>query len=270
MRLPWETETDALGNAYNYDYDALGNRVSLLDANSATTTFDYDELNRLALMDYPGSDPDVSFAYDALGRRLSMTDGLGTTSWVYTNIDQPSAITDPFSAQVSYEYNEVGNRDTLTYPNGRVVNFAYNGMYRLESVSTTGMGVTGYAYDAAGQLKSVTRPNGVNTTYNYFDNGWLQDIFHVSGMETLGSYQYQYDNVGNRIQADENTQYPQLASLINSKVVVSSDTQEILEAVTPLGMNTAVSFALPEQTSRIIRLQNILVINTCRWILWAI
>ena len=203
-----KTETDALDHTTTYDYDAMGNRVYLKDAKNQETTFEYDELNRLELINYPGSDPDVSFDYDALGRRTSMTDGLGTTYWNFTNLDQPFSITDPFYAEVRYGYDELGNRTDLTYPDESVLHYQYNPVNRLEKVTSGQSSVASYEYDAAGRVKSITRPNDVNTTYSYLDNGWLEDILHYSGTETVASYHYEYDGVGNRNQAVESVGLP--------------------------------------------------------------
>ena len=203
-----ETETDALGNTNTYDYNAIGNRISLLDAKDQTKLFEYDELNRLELIDYPNPDADVTFAYDALGRRLSVTDGTGTTSWSYTNIDLPGQITDPFGTGVSYEYDPLGNRTELSY-GSQTVSYDYGDLNQLLQVAGSGLpDPVSYEYYASGQVKSVARPNGVDTSYNYFDNGWLQDVTHSMESNPLASYQYQYDNVGNRVQAIEQVELP--------------------------------------------------------------
>jgi len=203
-----QSETDALGNTNVYGYDAIGNRISLLDANGVTTLFGYDELNRIELIDYTGSDPDVSFDYDPLGRRSTMVDGAGTTSWDYNNLDLPKSITDPFSSLVSYDYDSLGNRTSLTYPSTQTVTYTYDPNNRLTDAFTNGLGNTHYEYDALGRIKTVDRPNGVDSSYNYHTNGWLQDLIHSSGATALASYQYQYDEVGNRIQVIEDVSQP--------------------------------------------------------------
>ena len=205
-----KTETDPLGNVTTYSYDVMGNRLSLFDANEETTAFGYDELNRLTSIDYPSPDADVAFDYDVLGRRTSMSDDSGSTSWVYNNLDLPRLITDPFGTEISYDYDALGNRTNLDYDDRTFV-YEYNDLNRLQSV--TGSGLTDaveYGYDAAGRLKSIGRPNGVTTLYSYYGNGWLQEIEHFSGAAALASYQYQYDNVGNRTQAIENVIFPAL------------------------------------------------------------
>ncbi|MBL7941608.1 MAG: hypothetical protein JNM00_02520, partial [Flavobacteriales bacterium] len=196
-------ETDALGNDYFYDYNAIGNRISILDPNGETTSFEYDELNRLGLIDYPGSGEDVTFEYDALGRRLNMNDAVGETSWDYMNLNLPKNIQDPFLSIVSYDYDPLGNKVAVNYPNGRQVQYDYDTLNRLEDVISNGVGSTHYEYDAAGRLKATQMPNGVNSAYDYEDNGWLKTITHSLGNDVLASYQYHYDNVGNRTQTIE-------------------------------------------------------------------
>lgn len=189
-----------------YEYDSAGNmtRTGEPNENSFVISYEYDDANRMTSIQYADpATPDVSFSYDAIGRRTSMSDGLGTTTWDYNNRGLPNSITDPFAASVSYEYDEAGNRTSLTYPDSSVVNYEYNDVNRLTKVIAAQQSVASYQYDATGRLKMVQRPNGVSTLYNYYDNGWLQDITHSTEDTTLASYQYQYDNVGNRTQAVE-------------------------------------------------------------------
>jgi len=240
-----KTEKDALNHTTTYDYLAdyilKINRVVLTDANGQPTTSYYDELDRPKQIDYPSPDADVTFAYDALGRRLSMTDGLGTTSWTYTNIDQPNLITDPFGTGISYDYDALGNRTALSY-GSQSYSYQYDDLNRLETVVSGQSSVAGYQYDAAGRLKTVSRPNSVNTTYNYFDNGWLQDITHSSGAATLASYQYQYYDNGNRKQAIEDIQNPQQFASMNSGTLLAANTQNIAQPVDPMGVDFNVNY----------------------------
>jgi RHS repeat-associated protein len=194
------SETDPLGHTWGYAYDSLGNRISMTDANGATTTYTYDNANRLATISYP--DSTVTFSYDAGGRRLSMTDEAGATQWIYNPLNQVTAITDPFGQTVSYSYDSVGNRATLAYPDGTQVDYGYDPANRLVTVNGLSSTVS-YQYDAANRLTNVTRPNDVNTTYAYDTANRLLSITHGSGLEVLSSYQYSYDNVGNRVQAVE-------------------------------------------------------------------
>ena len=89
-------EIDAEGNTWTYAYDEVGNRISVTDANLAVTQYVYDDANRLTDIDYLGSEPDVNFVYDPAGRRTSMTDGVGSTTWTYDELNRPTAIEDPW------------------------------------------------------------------------------------------------------------------------------------------------------------------------------
>lgn len=202
------SETDPLGNVWTYTYDAIGNRISMTDANGAPTNYAYDDANRLALIDYETS-ADVYFTYDPAGRRLSMTDGLGITTWAYNALNQVTAITDPFGKTVSYNYDSVGNKTSMVYPDSQAVSYAYDPANRLASVG--GMSPTvNYQYDEANRLVQVSRPGNINTNYSYDAASRLLSITHAQGLDQLSSFQYLYDNVGNRIQATENIVQPVL------------------------------------------------------------
>ncbi|MBN1668311.1 MAG: RHS repeat protein, partial [Anaerolineales bacterium] len=69
------SESDPLGHTWQQGYDVIGSRVVMTDANGAATFFLYDGLGRLAQVDYPAPDADVSYAYNSLGWRTVMTDG---------------------------------------------------------------------------------------------------------------------------------------------------------------------------------------------------
>ena len=239
-RIKSETDpTDLPGHEtqYTYSHNATGNLVSIRDAMLKTTSYHYDELDRLYWVDYPepgeGVDEaaDVEYEYDALGRRTKMTDGVGETTWVYNNLDLPETISAPLSPSVSYDYDWRGNRASVSYDNYNVT-YKYDVLNRLYEVVGGGLpDKVGYEYDAAGRLTNVTRPNNVNTVYDYYDNGWLRDITHSAGTEILASYQYQYDHAGNRTQAIENILHP--APSLQSNELVSSVSQEEIAPSAP-------------------------------------
>ena len=196
-------EIDAEGNTWTYAYDEVGNRISVTDANLAVTQYVYDDANRLTDIDYLGSEPDVNFVYDPAGRRTSMTDGVGSTTWTYDELNRPTAIEDPFNQTVGYGYDAVGNRTSLTYPNNQTVNYTYDGANRLTTVNGQSS-IVNYTYDDANRLTEVLRSNGVVSEYTYDDASRLLSLEHLAGGQTTGSYQYTYDDVGNRTQVIEN------------------------------------------------------------------
>ncbi len=199
-------ESDPLGDTWQYGYDGVGNCVSVYDANHVLTTYTFDAANQLTDIDYPGTSEDVSFTYDDAGRRASMTDGLGTTTWTYDDLNRPITISDPFGATVGHSYDAVGNRTGLAYPDGNSVSYSYDPANRLTGVTDWNDQTTQYTYDPLGRLLNVLRPNGVDSAYTYDVAGRLLALQHASTEATLSSFQYAYDNVGNRTQAIETTQ----------------------------------------------------------------
>ena len=201
-------ERDAEYNTYTYGYDAAGNRTSVLDPNGATSLYLYDGLHRLAQIDYPSPQADVMFTYDAAGRRRMMSDDVGQTTWSYDGLGRTIAVTDPYSGTVGYGYDGLGRRTALTYPDTRVVSYNYDTMSRLSRVVNWDLDETNYTYDAAGQLLSVSLPNGVTSAYTYDEAGRLEFLAHETVSETLSSYQYSYDEAGNRTQVIEQVVEP--------------------------------------------------------------
>ncbi len=208
------TETDAIGNTLEYTYDKAGNRLAMLDANGQTTRYTYDSANHLLSILYSLSS--VSFSYDPLGRRAGMSDALGQTTWQYDELDRPSSITDPFNKTVGYGYDALGNRTNLTYPDNKQVSYQYDPLGRLKSVLDWNdpRQATQYQYALNGQLAGLRRPGGVITSYGYDDAGRLTGISHgwqaspYSPYHDLASYQYSYDENGNRIRAVEDLRLP--------------------------------------------------------------
>ena len=202
------SETDPLGNEWSYDYDNVGNRVAMTDPNGMTTSYTYDDAYRLVMITYP--DLTVQFTYDNVGRRTSMTDSVGTTTWIYDDTNRIVSITDPFNKTVSYSYDNAGNRASLTYPGGDSVTYAYDSADRLVSVTSNQSQVVSYQYDAANRLMQTSRTGNIDTVYTYDDANRLLSITHTHGLDLLSSFQYLYDNVGNRVQVIENVISPEL------------------------------------------------------------
>jgi len=198
--------TDALAKVTEYGYDPNGNRTSILDANGNTTTLGYDQANRLHSVDYPGgASEDVLFWYDALGRMTGMDDSLGHTTWAYDELSRITSVTDPFDKTVGYGYNDAGNLTTLTYPGERSITYQYNAVNQLEHVLEGTNHWADYSYDAySGRLTGSILANGLQSAYAFDYSGQLTGLTHKRGSTALASYGYQYNAVGNRVQAVEN------------------------------------------------------------------
>jgi RHS repeat-associated protein len=192
------------------------------------------------------SHPNIVTVHD-----FGIADGLGITTWIYNDINQVTAITDPFGKTVSYAYDSVGNQSSITYPNTQTVSYSYDSANRLTQVNNSQSTVSSYQYDNANRLVQISRPNGVDTGYGYDDAGRLLSIDHVNGIELLSSFEYLYDNVGNRIQAIENIQQPEVvlptatpsqtptATQTSTPTLTNTPTQTPTETLTPSPTNTS-------------------------------
>ncbi|MCP4414070.1 MAG: RHS repeat protein [Gammaproteobacteria bacterium] len=68
---------DAFGPTTTTQYNALGLRTVITDANGAAIFYEYDRLNRPLTITYTADNQTVSYEYNALGGRLVMTDTIG-------------------------------------------------------------------------------------------------------------------------------------------------------------------------------------------------
>ena len=229
------SESDALGHETSYVYDAVGNRTRLTDANDVSTTYVYDDANRLTAILYPPPEPSVSFAYDDAGNRISMSDNSGQTTWEYDGLNRPIVITSEETGRVGYGYDAVGNRTSLTYPDGKFVSYAYDPGSRMTGVTAWDSTTTTYTYDAANRVATTSLPNGVVSSYAYDPAGRLLELAHARGTEVLSSFGYTYDDVGNRVQAVEHLAMPGGGPTIPVTVTDTSGTP--LSGLTVYAMN---------------------------------
>jgi RHS repeat-associated protein len=196
------SEEDAEENLWMYGYDVAGNRVWMIDPNRQGTQdkihYSYDGLSRLVSVDYPGNDSDASYAYSALGLRTVMTDTIGLTTWLYDGLSQPITITQPLTGTVGYRYDAQGNRTRLIYPDGKQALYTYDSLGRLATVTDWISQTITYTYNAASWPVNVSLPNGVTITNTYDNAGQLLERVHARDGFLLSSFQYVYNELGNR------------------------------------------------------------------------
>ena len=201
---------DARGKATLTAYDAVGNRTVLTDANGAVTLYAYDNLNRQTIIDYLSDATLVRYAYDAIGNRKAMTDTIGTTQYVFDDLNRLTSVTDPFAQTVGYASDAAGNRTNVIYPDGKVVTYTYNAAGLMTGVIDWDNQTTTYAYDAANRLITVTLPSSVQTIYTYDKANRLIHLSHtrLSDDTLLADYEFTLDKLGNRVQVIEAMEYP--------------------------------------------------------------
>jgi len=191
------TATDALGRATTYSYDADGNRTSLTDPLNQTTSYGYDQAGQLLGITYSlTTTPTVSFSYTLTGRRQRMTDGTGTTSYQYDQLDRPITVTTGTGQAVGDGYDLVGNLTTQTYPDGSQVTRTFDPDNRLTAVGDWRGHTTRFGYDAASNLTTQTYPNTTTARFGYDAADRLAGITDTTSITTLWSFGYGRDPLG--------------------------------------------------------------------------
>jgi RHS repeat-associated protein len=167
--------------SYEYTYDKAGNRLSLKLADGSVTSYEYDQLNRLAKMIEPGPYPTM-YAYDAVGNLKSEN---SAPTYTYDEDDRLTLITWGGSIYIQYTYDNNGNRRTEYTPRRGQSTFSYDYENRLiYGYSNT------YTYAPTGERVSTAY---TTTTYYGLDvaaSGGLSDL--VAEYDSTGVRQARY------------------------------------------------------------------------------
>jgi RHS repeat-associated protein len=188
-----------------YIFDALDNLTSRTDRNGNRTTFYYDGLNRLYRKIHVADWSEVDYTYDAASRLTQVTDGSGTYTFGYDNMNRltSTGVNYTFDSAgnytVQYGYDAASNRTSMKDPQNLSTTYSYDTLNRLSSLAFNGQNPGfGFGYDLLSRRTSLTRPNGVNTSYNYDSVSRLLSVIHQLGSTTIDGASYTYDSAGNR------------------------------------------------------------------------
>ncbi len=181
----------------NYTYDAVGNRLSVLDNQGVRVDALYDARNQVSSLAWQGDNIDsarVNYTYDPKGQvtqidRISDLIGLdriGKSQFEYDGTGRASQLihfdaVDAVLAQYVYEYDLAG---------------------QLITSNSSGQFAT-YSYDLNGQLTSASYSNQANESYTYDKNGNRTEpgIVITAGNRLAADqeFDYSYDREGNLV-----------------------------------------------------------------------
>ena len=208
-------------------YNAAGLPISITDAASAKTQFEYDTNQRLvAVIDPLGNKNERQ--YDARGRLLKQNDANGNAIQYQYDKERLSGIDYPtYQERFQYdsreqiksetrEYSEGGTAksqtdqysyladglleqwlDAANHPTGN----SYDALGRLIGSTDAEGGITQFAYDARGNLLRVTDPAGRITQFSYdARDAVIAEIKPGDAKTPRTERRYRYDAVGNLTQ----------------------------------------------------------------------
>ena len=210
------SDKDGTLSSFTYTYDAIGNKLSMIENDGGITSYQYDTLNRLVYVDYPrdvetntqnknnGSSKGkgkkkghfkntcdettdclpsaVSCIYDPVGNRMSKTDDWQTVEYQYNAANQMLQ-----AGTAQFTYDENGNRVQKS-DSGEVANYLYNHDNLMTQVDSPNGESTAYAYDALGRRIYKVDQDGNATDYLYDGLEVLQEISGNHGQKIATYY----------------------------------------------------------------------------------
>ncbi len=171
-----------------YTYDAVGNRLTILDGNDHVMTFTYDAVNRLG-RETDALNHEWVYAYDGVGNRTSLTDALGNTT-IY-NYDDANRLTGiiypPPDSAVSFSYDWAGNRLAMSDGMGTTT-WTYDELNRVTAVNDPFGDTVGYGYDAVGNRIELFYPDGKTVEYTYDAANRMTEVLDWDSQTTSYTY----------------------------------------------------------------------------------
>ncbi len=199
-------DNPALDATTSYDYDNVGQVISITTPDGVVLNYEYDGAHRLVAISNTLNER-IEYTLDAAGNRTNedIKSATGeitkTLSRTYDELSRLLQVIGASNQTTSYIYDTNGNVITLTDGNSNQTSQSYDALDQLVNESAPLNSSATYSYDARGNITSVTDPKGLVTHYSYdgFDN-LIQQESPDTGITT-----YRYDEANNRIsQTDAN------------------------------------------------------------------
>jgi len=202
-----EPETGAALFAYdaagNLAWSAEGTNLTTLSCNRGSVAaadkvlHSYDARNRLILVDYPDSTPDVSTSYHPDGAVRKVISGDVTLTYGYNRLGLLTSERLQYGSLnwlTQYGYTPLGHLATLTYRDGHQVSYAPNALGQPTQAGTYATGVT---YHPNGAIKQFTYGNGIVHTLTQNARGLPERSRDALGATVVLDDSYDYDKNGN-------------------------------------------------------------------------
>lgn len=181
--------TDANGQVYSYTYDAFGNVLTVKDplnnVSSYTYTGDFKKINSY-------TDPTgnlYTLSYDANGNLTQLiTPGNNIYTATYNTTGDIISSTNPNGITFIYNYDAWGNPSTVTGPGGYSANLVFDARGNLLSLTDARGNQSSTEYDILNRRKKITDPLNNLTLFNYDSEGNIVSFVNKNNETSLLNY----------------------------------------------------------------------------------
>ena len=190
----------------SFTYDAVSRVRTMTNGKGETSTFTYDDLDRLDRVDFADGTY-IDYDYDPNGNLILRDDSetAGATQWTYDELNRARTKSPEKGEPTEYDYYANGNMRSVTYSGSFSVSYEYNEANQVKRVidpgkdATTGTAddlVTTFGYNTGYQRDRTTYPNDVQilTTYDVARRPETIKATHVPSAEVIASLDYTYKN----------------------------------------------------------------------------
>lgn len=157
------TLTREFADGTEVHFNAAGLQVAVVDRNGSSTSYDYDEKDRL----------------------VTVTDPVGQATTLIHDGERVARITDPAGRTTSLEHDADGHLVSITDPDGATTRFDYDDAHRLVAQTSRRGFVTAREYDAARAGILTRLPDGTERRVRPADTFGLPDL--ERGLGTFAS-----------------------------------------------------------------------------------
>ena len=157
-------ETNALDQSVVYTFDSLGRNTAITDPSGRTTTFEYDNLDRLLVQTSPfesGNNAVTKYTYDPAGNvtREETQNNTPGSSATWTRTEYAYNNRNFLTQAARYNGSSVASRTAYTYDAA--------GNILTQTVGTSAPATTSYQYDPRGNVDKITDALGQIETFTY-------------------------------------------------------------------------------------------------------
>ncbi|MBE9078258.1 putative Ig domain-containing protein [Romeria aff. gracilis LEGE 07310] len=191
----------------SYTYDPVTSQLIEVTDGRGTTSYHYDERDRLAAITNPDG-KSVGYGYDVLNNLTLLKTEAGQITYTYDALNRLDTVQEAGRLLADYDYDAVSNLIQTRQADGTSETRQYNARNRLIELETKDAAdnlLSSYRYtlDAVGNRTQVFEHSGRTVSYVYDEVNRLTEeaiIDSVAGNRTVS---YSYDLAGNRLSRND-------------------------------------------------------------------